>query len=128
MGVGSEMCRGSNAVGFSDEDSAPGNPGGNDPGDRLHPEADCSGPLRSGPDHEARLIDQIDHGQMELIAEVNEATDFEGAFCIHRAGVKVRVIRDDADGVSSHSRESGNLTPAISPGHLEEALLIENRL
>ena len=86
------------AVCFADDDRTPGRRRLVDGGQRADALADRARPLSVNAQEETRVVHEVDDGEAERIAEIDEARHLLAGVCVDGARVEVRIVRHDADG------------------------------
>ena len=97
-------------------------------GNRRHAVADGARRFRLGPDHEPRLIDEVDHRHMEAVAGLHEAAVLLGGLGGHGAGVVTVVVGEHADRLAGQAGEGADLARAIGGAHLKKRFPIDDQL
>ena len=102
-----------------------------DLGEGHHPFAalaDGAGDLVLDADGEARIVDEVEHRQVEEVAEVEMPLELVAAVGGQRAAVDVPAVRgDDAHRMAVHAHEAGDLVGAPQRPDLEEGVLVGQR-
>ena len=100
---------------------------------RLHRSRHCRHAIANRPrrfrlraDHEARLIDEVHHGQVEGVGEFNRAPPFLRALRRHGTSEMTAVICQHQHRLTCEAREAGDLARAVVAGHFEEAAFVEH--
>ena len=109
-------------------DHRPGDAGLGRGSDRRHAVTDGARRLGLRPDHEPRLIDEVDHRHMEAVAGLHEAAVLLGGLGGHGARIVAVVVGEHADRLAGQAGEGADLARAIGGAHLKERLPIHDQL
>ena len=116
------------SVDLSHQHGGPRDPRLVDGDEGSRPAADRPGALRSGPDHEPRLVDEIADGEPEGVAEVDKASELVRSVPGEPAAVDLRVRGEDAYRAPAETCQRGDQRPAEAPAELEDRLAVEHEL
>ena len=94
----------------------------------LRAGADDAPPLLVGTDHEARFIGEVEHRQVERVAQLQKADHFGARRDIHRAAVEFRIVDHHTHGVTVDARESHHARAPVVRCDFEERILVEQRI
>ena len=122
------MPRAGHPVDLAHEDRHPGHRRLVNGVERAGAAADRAGALGLGADHEAGLVDEVHDGQVELVAEVDEAGELLGGVRGQPAAVVLRIGGEHADGPARQPREAGHERAAVVAAELEHRAGIEHEL
>src|SRR5690606_38585030 len=125
--VGVRGGRDGHAVGLADVDGDDGHLGFDDRLDGAHAHPHHTGAFGVGTDHESGNVDEVDNGQMEGAAQIDEADLLFCRSAVESARQMHGVTGDDPHGYSVDPGESGDdrLTPVRA--HLEVRVAIRDR-
>ena len=82
----------------------------------------------AGPTMKPGRVAEGQHGQLERVAELQEARGLVGAVRVDRTAEVRRVVGDDAERASVHARERGHHAGAEAVAQLEHRALVEERV
>src|SRR6202035_4256109 len=90
--------------------------------------ADRAGDFMFKADRKARIVDQVEHGKMKQVAQIEMAFEFVAAVRCHRAAIDVPTIRrDDAHWIAIEADQADDLIGTPERSDLEEGPAISHQ-
>src|SRR5690242_18821502 len=93
--------------------------------EELRAVLDDAAELLRRPGEEAGYVDEGDDRDVEAVAEADEASPLDRGVDVEAPGEHRRLVRDDADGAASETRESGDQIAPVAGLRLEEVAVVD---
>ena len=116
------------AVELADDHGQPRHPRAQRGAEHLGAGAHDALPLLFRPHHEARLVGEVDHRQVEGVAQLQEADHLGAGGHVHGAAEALGVVDHHPHRIAVHAGQADDARAPVERGDLEEGIPVQHRV